>query len=81
MPQNLKSYSTNATIGCPFFKRQEGMRIICEGMFEGQYNTILFFKNAAAKNEHINDFCNGTQFFRGCPIAIAIQEKYELQGD
>lgn len=78
MPQELNSYSNNANIICPFFKEQHRYSIKCDGMFDNQYNTILTFKTSNDKTVHINNFCVGTKCYLGCPIAIAINEKYEL---
>lgn len=75
---NIKS---NALIKCPFFKKQnekEKNVLFCCPVFDGQLSTKLIFNNEASKISHLENFC-ATGFYRGCPIAIACTEKYELE--
>ena len=81
MPESLNSFSNNAKIFCPFFKEQRDLSIRCEGMFIGTHSTKIVFKNKEAKNEHLYDYCINSKCYLGCPIAIAIQEKLELESE
>lgn len=81
MPQELKSYSSNAKIFCPYFKEQHRCSIKCDGMFDKQLSTILTFQTSNDKKVHINNFCIGTKCYLGCPVAIAINENFEIKKD
>lgn len=81
MPSELNTYSNNYKIGCPFFREQHKNEIKCEGMCEGQRYTLLKFNSEEDKLNQIDSFCLGNQFYKTCPVAICVLEKYELQGD
>lgn len=74
------TYSLDAKIICPYFKRQKDKRLIqCCPVFENQSTTTLNFNTMEDKNNHIRNFCM-TGFYQGCPIAIAAKELLELNG-
>lgn len=74
---SLNDYSNNAKILCPFFKMQYKNSIQCSGVFSNQQTTTLNFDNGKHKTSHIEDFCT-TWCWRGCPLAIAINERAEF---
>ena len=76
----LNDYLNNANIVCPFFIMQYKTSIQCQGMFDKQKNTNLCFYNKLAKTEYINNFCTNN-CYKGCPVAIAILERLELEDE
>ena len=76
------TFSLDAKIICPYFKRQseKDNRIIqCCPIFDNQSTTSLNFNSIVDKNNHIRNFCM-TGLYRGCPIAIAAKEFLEING-
>lgn len=59
---------------CPFFKKEKGLEIICEGPCDGA-NTHLQFQKKSAKEKHMEKFCE-TQYEK-CATQIGIMEKYK----
>lgn len=76
----MPNIASDAWIKCPYFlkqKEQEKNSLYCCPIFEHQNSTKLIFKTAKDKNEHLKNFC-ATGFYRGCPIAIAVRERLEI---
>ncbi len=72
--------TSDAWIKCPYFLKQrekEKNALYCCPIFENQKSTKIIFNTSEDKDEHIKNFC-ATGFYLGCPIAIAAQEKLEL---
>ncbi len=77
------SFSLDAKIICPYFKRQkekDKKSIQCCPVFNNQKTTTLSFNSISDKNDHIKNFCM-SGFYLGCPIAIAAKENLELNGE
>lgn len=74
---SINDFSNNAKIICPFFKMQYKTSLQCLGFNKGQQSTNLVFKTAEDKTNYINSFCT-SGCYKGCPIAIAIQEEINL---
>lgn len=76
--EELNSFSSNAKVGCPYFKKQTNLGICCDALFEKQRTTWLNFSSKDSKEKHLKNFCFDFCYF-GCPIAIAINENEEIR--
>lgn len=76
--EELNSYSSNAKIGCPFFKKQTTIGICCGAVFENQNTTWLNFSSKLSKENHLKNFCFDF-CYQGCPIAAAINENESIK--
>lgn len=76
----MPNITSDAWIKCPYFLKQkenEKKALYCCPIFENQKSTKIIFNTSEDKDEHTKNFC-ATGFYLGCPIAIAAQEKQEL---
>lgn len=76
--QELNSFSSNAKVGCPFFKKQESTAICCSALFPMQKTTWLKFATIEGKEQHLHNFCFDL-CYKGCPLAAAINENELLE--
>ena len=75
--EELNSFSSNAKVGCPYFKKQTNLGICCSGIFHKQETTWLNFKTKKSKEEHLKNFCFD-MCWRGCTIAAEIQNNESI---
>lgn len=59
---------------CPFYLKEGEKTICCEGFLDTNKVRVVFFTPEKKKNFQEN-FCF-TDCYRGCPLAIAANEKY-----
>ena len=61
---------------CPFYRRDEGRKLTCEGLLNG---TILSstFRKEAKMVAHMDKDCCSMDYEKLCPIAAALMKKYE----
>ena len=65
-----------AHVKCPFYRKHDANRIVCEGLAE--CNTInLVYGNQADRMKYMVNVCNDTLESRDCPIYIMLMQKYE----
>ena len=63
-------------VKCPFYRKTDSNRIVCEGLCEG--NTInLVYESQADKREYMKERCNSIEGCRLCPIHKVLDTKYE----
>lgn len=63
-------------VKCPYFKKCDAIRIVCEGLIEG--NTIhLVYESKTARKQHMKEACNDILGCRDCPIHMMLDQKYE----
>ena len=60
-------------IGCPFYKNDEKLQIVCEGIGEAR-SLILSFRYTQERNRQIRLFCAGC--YEKCEVFRMIMEKY-----
>ncbi len=66
-------------VKCPFFSKQEGKKIYCEG-FEDGIHIHLSFKDNSLLLRHRHYHCNSVSGCQTCPIYKVASEKYEKGG-
>lgn len=59
---------------CPFYKKETGDRIVCEGVPD-QTVTSLNFTSANAKNEFKTIYCEAN--YKACPYARILYDKWD----
>ena len=59
---------------CPFFKKEKGLEIICEGPCDGA-NVHLQFQKKKTKEEHMQELCE--EKYESCVIHKGLMEKYK----
>jgi hypothetical protein len=63
-------------VKCPFYRKTDQNRIVCEGLAEG--NTInLVFEDPSQKARHMRSVCYDLLGCRDCPIYTMLDAKYE----
>lgn len=70
MPYQYK----DVDVRCPFFKRQTGVSISCEGLTD-EMGIKLCFANANAQRLHMEVFCE--KHYKKCEIYEILEKKYE----
>lgn len=64
-----------ADVGCPFYRHDDGKRVItCEGLIP-QSDTKSRFESRAAQQRHMDAYCCGRYIC--CEIYRALMDKYE----
>lgn len=61
---------------CPFYRNEDGVSLYCEGVTEENMTTLSLFSSRAAKERQKEKWCLTFQYGL-CPIAAAVQKKYE----
>lgn len=62
-----------ASVACPFYFRETGKQIVCEGFYEGS-TTKMCFPSRTRKRRHLKEMCNQYRYDR-CPLAAALVVK------
>ena len=63
-------------VKCPFYRRHDANRIVCEGLANG--NTInLVYESTADKKNYMKEVCYSILECRDCPVYIMLDQKYE----
>ena len=63
-------------VKCPYFKKHDAIRIVCEGLKDG--NTIhLVYETPAERKSYMEGSCNSIFGCRDCPIHMMLDQKYE----
>ena len=64
-------------VKCPYYRRHEDKKIVCEGLYEG--NTIhLAYESYADKKSHMHEYCYSLLGCRDCLVHMALNQKYEV---
>ena len=66
-------------VECPFYKsdhRRKRNIIRCEGIMRDTISHVIFLSDENML-EHKNRFCRKQPMWKECPLAKALQEKYE----
>lgn len=61
---------------CPFYKQDDGVRLLCEGIGKGNSIQVSFETKELLK-AHKRKFCYCIAKHRQCPLYPAINKKYE----
>lgn len=54
-------------VKCPFYRKTDPNRIVCEGLREGT-TIALNFESSVEKREYMRERCQGIEGCRYCPI-------------
>ena len=74
MSQYISKYAA-----CPYYHRNDGNRICCEGT--GKHNTVnLVFNDNKKLKEYGIRYCNDINNYHNCLICKALNSKYEVKG-
>ena len=65
---------------CPFFFKQEGGKLYCDGFKEGVYIHLSFRSNSLL-NSHKAQHCHNISGYKKCPIYPLIEKRYEEDKD
>lgn len=65
----------NTEVECPYFSKQDILRIKCEGFSDEVMKLTLEFKTKRQRQEYQKSFCT-CGCWKGCCIARLIGEKY-----
>lgn len=67
-------------VKCPYYKKCDITKIVCEGLCEG--NTIhLVFETQASRKQYMRESCNSILGCRDCYVHIMLDQKYEEELD
>lgn len=66
-------------VKCPFYLRQDGTKIYCDGFEEGTY-IHLSFKTTALMNFYKSRNCHSISGCKKCPIYTLAAKRYEKEG-
>lgn len=66
----------NYYVSCPFYKKDEPVKIRCEGL-EDDNRIILQFYTAQKKKTYMDQFCKSQADYKKCEICKMIEKKYE----
>ena len=67
-------------VKCPFYKRNENNRVVCEGL--GDDNKLhLVFSNPTAKSKYMQEHCYSLRTCQDCLIHKAMYAKWEMDDD
>lgn len=61
---------------CPFYTKQEGLRVYCEGFCRDNSLNVVFRRNIDM-DEHKTHFCCNINGYRKCPLYPVIEKQYE----
>lgn len=70
---SVKNSYIAASVICPFYVDDNGVRIRCEGLDSAQY-THRIFESYEKRKDFMEKHC--CRFKSGCSIARALEEKY-----
>ena len=62
-------------VKCPYFKKQDQNRIVCEGI-NNESTTHVVFADSKAKTEYMHKRCNDIGGCRKCPLHDLLDRKY-----
>lgn len=65
----------NTQAQCPYFSKDDAVRIRCEGFCEEVLKITLDFKTKRQRQEYERNFCD-CGCWKGCCVARMIEEKY-----
>lgn len=66
-------------VKCPYYKKHDAIRIVCEGLVEG--NTIhLVYESQTERKQYMKESCNSILGCRDCLVHIMLDQKYEGDG-
>lgn len=64
-----------AEVKCPYYKRHEKGRIICEGFFDGG-NSVLEFHGKAKREAYMIKYCGSLEGCKECKLHEMLDEKW-----
>ena len=62
---------------CPFYRHETQTKIMCEELIEGANSSETPFSSSADKREYKRQFCEDVGKWKNCPLAQALNAKYE----
>jgi hypothetical protein len=72
----MANTSSAANAVCPYYQRESGKSLTCEGLIDGTVCTMRF-DSAEARLEWQAMSCEMHNYQRCCPLAAALEKKYE----
>lgn len=67
-------------VKCPFYKRNDNNRIICEGL-EDNNKLHLVFANSIEKSKYMQEHCYSLRACQHCLIHNVMHAKWEMDDD
>lgn len=65
----------SADVMCPFYKSDDGVRIVCENLLQKSKNVTHRFESSSEKQRHMKRCCCG--HYKRCLYYRVLLEKYE----
>ena len=67
----------SARVKCPFYKRHEDRRIVCEGITDG--NTVhMVFEAGTRREKYMATRCASMGGYKNCRVFEAVMKKYDM---
>ena len=70
----MSKYTEDAYTTCPFYHKEAGARLICEGIADGSSN-VTVFGNTLLKARHQSRYCRSD--YGSCALCKALMSKYD----
>ena len=67
-------------VKCPYFKKNDAVRIVCEGVCN-RSTLHTAFESKELRKEYMGQYCNSIFGCRDCLIHMALNQKYEEDGE
>ena len=70
----MGTFYDDVDVLCPFFKRQESKKLLCEGLYENS-SLVQQFETIKQKEFHKCNYCKTN--YEKCELYMALNSKYE----
>ncbi len=70
----MSKYIEDAYTTCPFYHKEVGARLVCEGISDGA-STVTVFGNTLLKARHQSRYCR--KDYGSCALCKALMSKYD----
>ena len=71
----MSGYNEDIYTKCPFYQRETGRRIVCEGFSADSISCTTLFNGRTALEKHKDEFCRGS--YTNCEFYRVLIKKYE----
>lgn len=68
-------YDTQIEVKCPYFKRRDKLKVVCEGFMDG-FNTALEFPGVRKRTAYIQKYCSSIKGCENCKLHKLLDEKW-----
>lgn len=69
----MSKYTEDSYTACPFYLKECGTRLLCEGIADGSTNVTVFSSHVGMAR-HKERFCRSD--YNGCSLCSALMDKY-----